>query len=689
MAWRKPFSNQGGYSRELPPEDVLDAKIGTLFVAGTSGMQRHEDVASYTASGSVTGTLKITLPVSWTSTMMRLRVIGYNHVSPQAWELMLSGFNFFSSSAWTVSGAQLFGRAPFSQVRFGHDGTSCCILIGATTTAWSNPKAVVQEFLGAAAGMSSDWANGWSITLITDETGITVSQTVSGLTGATTDFWRGDNTWQDLATAVRAVSLLGFSATNSNIVASDTVLAAFGKAQGQIDTLSTAVGGKEPTVTGGTAAQYWNGLKAWTDFATSVRAAALSGLSTATATAIIATDSVLVGMGKAQAQINAINTAMGGKANAGNNSDITDLNALATATWSAGGRLRGDFSSANPTAFVGSAANSPSYVPVIPNGTSNDAAWSLYTNSNRTGPWAAFFTTATTMGIGANSTTSTYLPFTLSTGGGERMRLDTAGGIFFGCTTDPIGAAISGGAMSSGSLRAFRANGSGGSPAYVGRADAGYLVQFVKNSTTQIGAITTDGTNTAYGTTSDRRLKTDINLADPDKAWERLDKYKIRSLRFKSAPDKLVEFTGVADELALANPDMVFGEQDAVAEYGVLYAMRPVGDFYDAEGRLLASEVEEPNDHSGYWNFTGFVEVVQDADYLLQMDPLPGTRWVKTREQIIPQIVDWQRPVPELILNLQTAKTKIIALEERAAAQDARIEDLTEQLLQLLDRLSA
>lgn len=502
--------------------------------------------------------------------------------------------------------------------------------------------------------------------------------------GTTSQYWRGDKAWTDFGTSVRAALLTGLStATNAAIVAGDTLLVALGKLQAQINQAQTNIGNKEPTIAGGTSAQYWNGLKAWTDFATSVRAAALTGLSTATATAIVATDSVLVGMGKAQAQVNAINTALSGKASVGNNSDITNLNTLATATWGSGGRLRGDFSSANPTAFVGSAANSPSYVPVIPNGTSNDAAWSLYTNSNRTGPWAAFFTTATTMGIGANSTTSTYLPFTLSTGGGERMRLDTTGGIFFGCTVDPIGAAISGGAMSSGSLRTFRANGSGGSPAYVGRADAGYLVQFVKNSTTQIGAITTDGTNTAYGTTSDRRLKTDINMADPDKAWERLDSYAIRSLRFKAAPEKLIEYSGVADELALVNPDMVFGEEGAVAEYGVLYAMRPVGDLYSQAGDLVVAGVEEPREHDGWWTPTGLVEVVQDADYLLPTDPLPGTRWEKTREQIVPQIVDWSKAVPELILNQQTTKRLLAQQADKIAEQDIQISSLQQELTEI------
>ena len=61
--------------------------------------------------------------------------------------------------------------------------------------------------------------------------------------------------------------------------------------------------GAEPTIAGGTAAQFWQGDKTWQDFATAVRAAVLTGLSTATSAVIAATDTVLGALGKLQAQI--------------------------------------------------------------------------------------------------------------------------------------------------------------------------------------------------------------------------------------------------------------------------------------------------------------------------------------------------------------------------------------------------
>lgn len=75
--------------------------------------------------------------------------------------------------------------------------------------------------------------------------------------GTTSQYYRGDKSWQTLNTTavaegtnlyfteprVLGTDLLGFSATNSAIIASDTVLQAFNKTQGQINNLNTTVSG--------------------------------------------------------------------------------------------------------------------------------------------------------------------------------------------------------------------------------------------------------------------------------------------------------------------------------------------------------------------------------------------------------------------------------------------------------------
>jgi hypothetical protein len=69
--------------------------------------------------------------------------------------------------------------------------------------------------------------------------------------------------------------------------------------------LSAAIATREPNVTAGSPSQYWRGDKTWRDFATDVRTAVLTGLSTASALAVTAADSVLAAIGKLQAQVSA------------------------------------------------------------------------------------------------------------------------------------------------------------------------------------------------------------------------------------------------------------------------------------------------------------------------------------------------------------------------------------------------
>lgn len=67
--------------------------------------------------------------------------------------------------------------------------------------------------------------------------------------------------------------------------------------------LDAALSGKEPAISAGSTSQYLRGDKNWRDFFTDVRAATLTGLSTATNAVIDAADTVLVALGKLQAQV--------------------------------------------------------------------------------------------------------------------------------------------------------------------------------------------------------------------------------------------------------------------------------------------------------------------------------------------------------------------------------------------------
>lgn len=62
---------------------------------------------------------------------------------------------------------------------------------------------------------------------------------------------------------------------------------------------------KEPKITAGTSSQMWMGTKKWVSILTTIQSVLLTGLSTATNSAITASDTIIKAFGKLQAQINA------------------------------------------------------------------------------------------------------------------------------------------------------------------------------------------------------------------------------------------------------------------------------------------------------------------------------------------------------------------------------------------------
>lgn len=77
-----------------------------------------------------------------------------------------------------------------------------------------------------------------------------------------------------------------------------------------------------------------------------------------------------------------------------------------------------------------------------------------------------------------------------------------------------------------------------------------------------VGTITTNGTSTAYNTTSDRRLKTDIH--DTARGLDDLMKVQVRDFRFKADPSKTMVQGFIAQDLYQVYPEAVtVGGEDA------------------------------------------------------------------------------------------------------------------------------
>ncbi|KTD88190.1 pyocin knob domain-containing protein [Paenibacillus etheri] len=132
----------------------------------------YRNLVGYNATGTATGTIKITMPKTWSNTMMSIKIKGYDYTTGKgAWELILGGYNYSTTPAWANISAVLNGRVPFDRVRLAHDGTNNCILLGSLTTVWGITHIEVSEFT-AAFGAITGWEKGWQMGLITSETGI-------------------------------------------------------------------------------------------------------------------------------------------------------------------------------------------------------------------------------------------------------------------------------------------------------------------------------------------------------------------------------------------------------------------------------------------------------------------------------------------------------------------------------------
>lgn len=158
---------------DLHGTDIMTKAIGTKFKI------YNQIVAEYDPNlASVTGTIKVTLPKSWSSTMLYLNINGYNHVTNlSGWTTRVGGYNFSTSTIWQNTTASSPSSLPFNSVRFAHDGNKCCILLGTTSTVWIHPKITIDNVFVSFNSFATGWETGYSIDLITDETGITTSAT--------------------------------------------------------------------------------------------------------------------------------------------------------------------------------------------------------------------------------------------------------------------------------------------------------------------------------------------------------------------------------------------------------------------------------------------------------------------------------------------------------------------------------
>ena len=180
-AYRPPagirlMGNQGGEWFEAP-WIICDRYNANTISSWTS------DGGSFTAnyfgngtilnnsSSSVTGTIKIRLPVTWTNTMGVYKIMLYEYNGRGSSEITVSFYNYSSSKSYHNYSYQVNGGFE-GAVRIAHDGSKCCILLGNTSYTWNYPKVYVHQIFGGQCISANYFDTNFNISIITSEAGL-------------------------------------------------------------------------------------------------------------------------------------------------------------------------------------------------------------------------------------------------------------------------------------------------------------------------------------------------------------------------------------------------------------------------------------------------------------------------------------------------------------------------------------
>ena len=156
------------------------------------------------------------------------------------------------------------------------------------------------------------------------------------------------------------------------------------------------------------------------------------------------------------------------------------------------------------------------------------------------------------------------------------------------------------------------------------------MLQFKNSGGSVAGSITTGGSSTAFNTSSDYRLKENVNYSWD--ATSRLKQLKPARFNFKADADTTVDGF-LAHEVSNIIPEAIFGTKDETRDIGLIK---------DKDGVILEDNALE-------------VQTKKDE----------GQTWTKTKTEDVYQGIDQSKLVPLLVKTIQELEARVTALESK------------------------
>jgi hypothetical protein len=124
--------------------------------------------ASASYNNTVTGAIKIRLPIRANDTMWQMTVKIYDYSENRISEYNVGSYSYSTGAYNTAASFSGSGNATARTVRIGNEGGYDCVWIGDTGGTWSHPVIAVSNFVGGYANASaSNWDDNWDISIVT------------------------------------------------------------------------------------------------------------------------------------------------------------------------------------------------------------------------------------------------------------------------------------------------------------------------------------------------------------------------------------------------------------------------------------------------------------------------------------------------------------------------------------------